>query len=164
MRKVVSMPSIFPRLFSHLGWADQAVIAAMRQTPTPNQEWLELFGHVLGSEHVWFARIEGRTPELAVWPALSIEECAAVAQANLQNYQLLAEQADAVRLGTMIHYRNSAGREFDSTVEDILLHVCLHGSYHRGQIARAMRQGGAVPAPTDYIGYIRGAPAATRQA
>ena len=157
------MMSHFPRLFAHLGWADQAVIAALRQTATPEKDWVDLFAHVLGSEHVWLARIVGRESELAVWPTLTLDECAMVAQANLAGYLELLERADPDQLAAMIHYRNSAGREFDSTIEDILLHVCLHGSYHRGQIARCMRQGNAVPAPTDYIGYIRGAPAATRQ-
>ena len=155
--------SHFPRLFAHLGWADQAVIAALRQTTVPEQDWLALFAHVLGSEHVWLSRIEGREAELAVWPTLNVEECAVVAQTNLAGYLDLVKRVDPGQLDTMIHYRNSAGREFDSTIEDILLHVCLHGSYHRGQIARMMRLGGAVPAPTDYIGYIRGVPAATRQ-
>ena len=153
----------FPRLFAHLGWADQAVIAALRQTPTPDKEWLDLFSHVLGADHVWIRRIERREPELAVWPTLGVEECAVVAQENLAAYQALVARTGPDELASSVHYRNSAGREFDSTIEDILLHVCMHGSYHRGQIARAMRQGGAVPAPTDYIGYIRGVPAATRQ-
>ena len=155
--------SHFPRLFAHLGWADQAVTSALRQTATPEKEWLDLFSHILGAEHVWLSRLEGRAPELAVWPSFSVDECAGVAQANLAGYLNLLTRVDPGQLATLIHYRNSAGREFDSTVEDILLHVCLHGSYHRGQIARAMRQGGVVPAPTDYIGYIRGVPAAIRQ-
>lgn len=157
------MPSTLTRMFAHLGWADQAVIAALRQTPTPAAEWLELFGHVLGAEHVWLARIEGRDPTTTVWPALAVEECAHLAAANLQGFQALVDRLGPADLAGLVHYRNSAGREFDSGVEDILLHVCLHGAYHRGQIARAMRQCGAVPAPTDYIGYIRGAPAASRQ-
>lgn len=157
------MSSILTRLFAHLGWADQAVVAALRQTPTPAPDWLELFGHVVGAEHVWLARIHQREPEVAVWPALSLEDCARLAQVNLSGFQALLESTEPAGFARTVHYRNSAGREFDTSVEDILLHVCLHGSYHRGQIARAMRQGGAVPAPTDYIGYIRGAPAATRQ-
>jgi uncharacterized damage-inducible protein DinB len=54
-----------------------------------------------------------------------------------------------------VHYRNSAGNEFDNTVRDILTHVALHGQYHRGQIARAMRAAGREPVYTDYIGFIR---------
>jgi uncharacterized damage-inducible protein DinB len=61
-----------------------------------------------------------------------------------------------------VTYRNSAGREFASPVEDILLHVALHGAYHRGQIAAALRGAGAVPEPTDFIAFARGSAAATR--
>ena len=158
------MSSIHSRLFAHLVWADQAVIAALQGTSTPASDWLELFGHVLGAEHVWLARIEGTPPKVAVWPAVSLEDCVTLARENQQGYADLLTRVDPAELDTMVHYRNSAGREFDSTIEDILLHVWMHGSYHRGQIARAMRQAGAVPAPTDYIGYSRGVPAATRQA
>ena len=61
-----------------------------------------------------------------------------------------------------VTYTNSAGQEFTSRVEDILLHVVMHGSYHRGQVAMLIRDGGGTPAPTDYIAFVRGAPAATR--
>lgn len=157
------MASILDKLFEHLGWANQAVVAALRQTPTPAPEWLELFAHVVGCEHVWLARLSQREPKTAVWPVLSVDECAHLAQANLNEFQSLITGQVPGGLDRLVHYRNSAGREFATSVEDILVHVALHGSYHRGQIARAMRQGGAVPAPTDYISYIRGAPAATRQ-
>ena len=64
----------------------------------------------------------------------------------------------------LVRYRNGAGQEFTSTVEDILLRLCLHGAYHRGQIAWALRPSGVTPAATDFIAFIRGAPAATRGA
>jgi uncharacterized damage-inducible protein DinB len=40
--------------------------------------------------------------------------------------------------------------------------VALHGAYHRGQIAAALRGAGAVPEPTDFIAFARGSAAATR--
>jgi uncharacterized damage-inducible protein DinB len=42
------------------------------------------------------------------------------------------------------------------------VHVAMHGSYHRGQITMLVRDAGAEPQPTDYIAFVRGAPAATR--
>jgi uncharacterized damage-inducible protein DinB len=65
-------------------------------------------------------------------------------------------------LARPVTYKNSAGAQFTSLVEDILLHVCLHGAYHRGQITTALRTSGSIPNPTDYIAFIRGAPTATR--
>jgi uncharacterized damage-inducible protein DinB len=36
-----------------------------------------------------------------------------------------------------------------------LMHVALHGAYHRGQIAQVIRQGGGEPVNTDFITFQR---------
>jgi uncharacterized damage-inducible protein DinB len=74
----------------------------------------------------------------------------------------MAKLTDA-ELERVVHYANSAGKEFDSRVEDILTHVSLHGQNHRGQINAALRAAGAEPNAVDYIAFARGSPAATRQ-
>ena len=77
---------------------------------------------------------------------------------------LAAQEAEGAEgLRREVAYSNSAGVAFHSTVEDILLQVAMHGSYHRGQIALLLRQEGAEPAATDFIGFARGVPAATRR-
>jgi uncharacterized damage-inducible protein DinB len=62
---------------------------------------------------------------------------------------------DPETLAREIDYRNSTGTQFRNTVSDILTHVVLHGSYHRGQIARLTREAGGTPAVTDYIAFVR---------
>jgi uncharacterized damage-inducible protein DinB len=54
-----------------------------------------------------------------------------------------------------MEYRNSAGVPFHTSVADMLAQAALHGSYHRGQIALLVRQGGGTPAVTDYIAFVR---------
>jgi len=152
------------RLIAHLGWADDRVLAALRSATAPDSSCLELLAHVLAAEHVWLARLQGQTPHHPVWPALQLEECAALVRANQQHLTTYVSDLGPADLSRPITYRNSAGQQFTSSVEDILLHVCLHGTYHRGQIAWALRHAGGVPMPTDYIAFSRGAPAATRQA
>jgi uncharacterized damage-inducible protein DinB len=66
-------------------------------------------------------------------------------------------------LGRMVHYKNSAGAEFDNRVDDILLHVSMHGMNHRGQVNAQLRAAGIEPVSGDYIAFARGVPAATRQ-
>jgi uncharacterized damage-inducible protein DinB len=63
-------------------------------------------------------------------------------------------------LGDRVPYVNSAGAAFETPIGEILLHVALHGQYHRGKINLLLRQSSAEPAPTDYIAFTRGAPAA----
>ena len=52
-------------------------------------------------------------------------------------------------------YQNSKGEKFSSRQADILMHVVMHGAYHRGQIAAAIRAAGSEPAYTDFIHCIR---------
>jgi uncharacterized damage-inducible protein DinB len=150
------------KLFAHLAWADEHVLQSLREGGDDVLQAHELLAHILGSELVWLSRIEGRRPEIAVWPELTLDECAALARRVCASYERLLDGLDDAALSRSVHYTNSAGFEFDSTVGDMLLHVALHGSYHRGQIALLVRAGGSTPAPTDYIAFIRGAPAATR--
>lgn len=152
------------RLIAHLAWADDRVLAALRSATAPDPSCLELLAHVLATEHVYLARLQGEVPHHPVWPSLSIEECAALVRANQQRLTTYVAGLTAADLTRGVTYRNSAGRQFTSSVEDMLFHVCLHGAYHRGQIAWALRRAGGVPMPTDYIAFVRGAPAATRDA
>lgn len=154
------MSDALQKLVAHLSWADSAVLAALRDAPGTDQRALTLYAHVVGAEAVWIARIAGRTPDVAVWPTLSLEEAASLARRNADDLMALTASSTPDDFGREIEYRNSAGVQFRSTLEDILLHVALHGSYHRGQISLVIRGSGGEPAPTDYIAYIRGAPAA----
>ena len=151
------------RLYAHLRWADDRTFESRRAAPvaaaTPA---LQLMGHILGAEHVWLARLNQRPPTVAVWPDLSIEACAEVAAATHREFEALLATLDDDNLSREEPYTNSAGRQFRSTVMDILMHVALHGAYHRGQVAQLLRQSGGTPVPTDYIAFVRGAQAATR--
>jgi uncharacterized damage-inducible protein DinB len=158
------MSDTLSALLDHLAWADARVLAGLRDSPGSDPRALELFAHVLGAEHVWLMRLRGEEPRVEVWPTLTLEACGILAGENAAELRAVldAAAADDDGLQREVSYVNSAGRAFRSTVADILLHVALHGSYHRGQVALLVRQSGGVPASTDYIALARGAPAATR--
>jgi uncharacterized damage-inducible protein DinB len=153
----------FAKLVRHLEWADQRVLASLRSAPNAPDKALEIYSHILGSEHVWLSRMYGTPPRLAVWPSLALDACESVAAENVAQLKkvVAAVTGDALERG--ITYRNSAGDQFSSTLEDILTHVFMHGSYHRGQVAAMIRAAGDTPSPTDYIFFARGSPAATRR-
>ncbi len=143
------------RLYDHLVWADARTLNALRAMHAAPLDALRLYGHLLAAEHVWLSRIEEREQEVPVWPALDLDECAALGAKNHAGFALIAETVSASELQRKVRYRNSKGDAFENTVEDILMHVALHGSYHRGQVARIVRGEGGAPQPTDYIFFIR---------
>jgi uncharacterized damage-inducible protein DinB len=120
----------------------------------PDPETLRLFAHVVAAEHLWLSRIDGVKARVAVWPTLSLDEVVELETANRARFQELLQRRDDTRQ-QRIRYRNSAGNDFENSVGEILTHVALHGHYHRGQIARAMRLSGREPVYTDYIGFVR---------
>lgn len=146
-----------PRLYAHMAWADRRIIALLREQPAARTPAvLRLLAHVAAAERVWLLRLCGEDSALQpVWPELSLDEAETLAASNAAEYaRYLAEQGAADPDET-IAYRNTQGTEFHTRARDILLHVAMHGSYHRGQIAAGVRASGADPVNTDYITFVR---------
>lgn len=156
------MSTLINRLFAHLAWADRATLAALHAA-TPPAQAVELYAHIVAAERVWLDRLRRHKASIAVWPTLSLTQSEALAEENAAGYREYLTTLPAGALEQEVAYVNSAGDAFRSRADDILLHVCLHGQYHRGQIASLLRREGGTPAQTDFITYVRGVPAATRQ-
>ncbi len=150
------------RLVDHLEWANTRVLDSLRAADGADSRVLELFGHLVAAEHVWQTRLEGKATTVAVWPALSLDQAALLAAENVERLRKFVSGLKPADLDREVTYTNTAGQTFTTGVQDILLHVALHGAYHRGQIAIGLRSAGRVPASTDFIAFVRGVPAATR--
>jgi uncharacterized damage-inducible protein DinB len=153
------MSPILLDLVGHMRWADtivaDALASVVRQPDrTKVADPVSVFAHVAATEHLWYSRIRGTPTELAVWPELSVAESRAIAVRHADLFdEIVAGGGDV--LDQIVSYRNSAGRDFRNSVRDIVVHVTMHGSYHRGQIARLVRASGGEPPYTDYIQYKR---------
>lgn len=153
---------MFTKLVAHLEWADRRALDALEKAAPPVPAALEIYAHIVGAEHVWISRLRGETPRLQPWPKLSLAGCREIAEENVAGLRAVIASLRHEDLQRDIEYRNSAGTAFHSTIEDVLLQVMLHGSYHRGQVAQLLRQNGAEPVATDFIAFTRGAPAPAR--
>jgi uncharacterized damage-inducible protein DinB len=138
------------RLFAHMQWADGEVLASLRAATHPPEQALGLYAHVLAAEHNWLARLAGTNP-MPLFPTLSLHACEELARENHARYDALARSLATADLERVVHYRRMDGESQERRLEDILLHVALHGQHHRGQVARLLREAGEVPASTDYI-------------
>lgn len=149
------------RMHHHAAWADAALIDVVTASAETIPEVLREFAHILGAGETWLARTLGRDPRLAVWPTLDAGQIRSAAAQIASGYSDLLAGLDDGGLERVVTYVNSAGARFTNSVADILTHVALHAQYHRGKVNLLLRQGGATPVATDFIGYIRGASAAT---
>jgi uncharacterized damage-inducible protein DinB len=140
-------------MIDHMRWADGLVADALERDAV--DEAIRLFAHIASVEHLWFARIHGRTPDHAVWPEMTVADARALAAEHADRFAALLAVADAEALARRVAYRNSQGVDFTSSVGEIITHTAMHGVHHRGQILRVLRAAGHEPPYVDYIQYTR---------
>ena len=149
------------RLWDHARWAEMMVLSALRDRQGVPVEALRELGHIIAAGEIWLSRLERRDSRTAIWPILSLSELEHLFDEVDRSYMAYLGGLEEADLARLVSYVNSAGQAFETSIEDILFHVVLHAQYHRGKINLLLRQSGFPPAPTDYIAFIRGVPAAT---
>lgn len=144
-------------LLTHLAWADErtrASIAALDPQSDAYAECVRLYAHMAAAQHVWYTRVVGIAARHAVWPALTLTEAAALSRETLAGLREVAARGEEA-LAAVVDYQTGSGARFQSTVDEILTQVVLHGSHHRGQVAMLVRRAGGQPAATDWIFHRR---------
>ena len=143
------------RLFAHLEWANQRVLDLFKQLPEIPDRPKILFGHLLIAERLWMLRLRhGDASGTDVWPDYSLAELDQLAHANHAAYRMFVENIDEHGgLDEPVSYETLEGEARESRIRDILLHVALHGAYHRGQIAAALRGEDLDPVDTDFLTF-----------
>lgn len=134
-------------------YANQKVLSVLEnnlgQLP---DDALKLFSHIIAAHHIWNHRIANTQRSLKVWERIALEDCGRWLQENLQQTQGIIEKMEE---SGIVEYENTAGGKFSNNIPDIFFHVLTHSHYHRGQIARALREAGIDPPETNYIVYRR---------
>ena len=143
------------RQFAHASWANLEYLSALGKIAIPPSSAVRWIAHVLAAEELWQERLLQSGRSVVVWPEISIAECQAIATLTARRWREMLPELLPERLAMRIPYENSKGEAWENSVHDILVHVCLHGSYHRGQIAAALREAGFDPPYTDYIHAAR---------
>jgi uncharacterized damage-inducible protein DinB len=136
------------RLFAYDDWANREEVPHTRESA----DALRLLNHIIGAQWLWIARLRSEQPRMAVWPDLKPDQALRELDALRPAWLEILQHDDRAR---SIDYRNSKGEPWSSRVEEILMHVAMHGTYHRGQIATLIRQAGRTPAYTDFIHAAR---------
>jgi uncharacterized damage-inducible protein DinB len=150
------MDDMINTLLNFEKWANHRVLTSLKNLKQVNPRALQLMAHLLTAEKIWLLRLQGEdTVGTDKAPELTLEKCELMARENQDGlFQVLAN-LDSEGLDVMVDYKNLSGKEFSTSVWDILTHVVIHGAYHRGQIALALRSGGSEPPNTDFITYVR---------
>ncbi len=153
----------FVGLFRYTRWADEKVIAALREAASgaeadPLRRARALLSHALRAQAVWLGRIQrSDDARLPFWETDSLDECARRSAANAEAWTRFLEKQSPADLEKEIRYQNSKGRVFTTALHEIAAHVVNHSTHHRAQAALFLREAALEPPATDYIFYARAA-------
>lgn len=153
----------YRRLFEYDAWASREAAATIERAAAraPDQVKilahapLRTLAHAVGAQRLWLARLRRAESTTPVWPALTLAECKQDIEALARTWTGYFASLEDASLDETIEYVNSRGERFTSRVEDVLLHVVVHGAHHRGQIASGLRAAGAEPPYVDFIHAVR---------
>jgi uncharacterized damage-inducible protein DinB len=145
--------SLFQQWFEYDLYANSKVLSIMEsQVGHLPDDTLKLFSHIIAAHEIWNSRIRLETASLGVWERIPISEMAGWLN---RNYENTLSVLDELQAGNTVNYETTDGRKYANNVPDILFHILTHNHYHRGQIARNMRENGIEPAETNYIVFKR---------
>jgi uncharacterized damage-inducible protein DinB len=133
--------------------ANDLTLASLSASSPPRA--IAVMAHIVGAERLWLARMAAEPSPLAVWPELDLDGIRRELTAVEIPWNDFLGTLDTKGLEREVSYTNSQGQSFVNRVDDILQHVFFHSTYHRGQIAAAVRAAGGTPAYTDFIQIVR---------
>ncbi|MEM6784349.1 MAG: DinB family protein [Bacteroidota bacterium] len=147
------MTDSFSDLFAYDADANQRLLDALRDAEADDHARL-VFAHLVTAKQVWRARLKAVPWTGAIWPDLDWDACGELVEVNRADFAVYFSELGE-DLDSAVVYHNSRGERFETARRDILTHLLLHGSYHRGQLARALREAGHDAPNTDFITFVR---------
>lgn len=148
------MKEYFLKLYQYNVWANKKVLECLTRQKVTDEKILTLMSHVLAAQFIWLNRIKGLPPSpYKLWHQYSLEELTKMAGEVGQNWLEFVRNNDD--FGRELTYNNYVGDPYVNKVENIMIHLVNHSTYHRAQVALLLRQNGYEPVNTDFITYDR---------
>ncbi len=140
-------------------WANSRVVKrlesiASNNTPLPTRA-VHLFSHVLNAQAIWIARITDTQSPVKVFQYHDLPALRQLHESTCPKLVELVRQADEAELARLIAYTNTQGKAYETPVREIMTHCFNHATYHRAQVALAIREASFEPINTDYITWVR---------
>lgn len=148
------MKKYFLKLYNYNYWSNKRVLGTIQKQDVSDAKILQLMGHVLAAQYLWLHRIKGLpAPDVKLWGEYPLERLLEMAEDVGKQWLDFVERTDD--FDRELTYRNYTNDPYTNNVENIMIHLVNHSSYHRGQVAMLMRQKGFEPINTDFITYDR---------
>jgi uncharacterized damage-inducible protein DinB len=151
-----SMIDQYKKVLAYDQWSLDLLLKDIEVLPTPDPTALGRLSHILFAEDVWLTRILGEDLSrfLTPWPARSTAECGEKLEEMGKKWSAYLNGLKEEDLSKIISYKNTKGQAFQLPVGAIVTHVFDHSTYHRGQIATAIKKAGGEPHSPGFNAFV----------
>lgn len=149
------MKEHFLKLYDYEAWANAQVIESALTIEEIPEKVLAIFSHLLAAQKIWYQRLFQGNSDTVVWPSYSPDTWLEESNANASNFTNFIQTLEGDDFQQIIAYKNSKGHAYETSILDIINHVLLHSSYHRGQIIQFIKPHVNTLPWVDYIFYLR---------
>ncbi len=112
--------------------------------------------HIIAADTIWLDRIEGletKFMDSSFFPSIqTTKKYFLEAKTRFEKILTGLNEANSYR---KISFKNKKGDLIEFQINEILLHVVNHGTYHRGQLASLIRRIKGKPPTTDLIEFFK---------
>ena len=161
--------STLERVFSYKAKANEEILAAMRQfdDASPAKEIAtRVLSHTYAVDRIFAANLR-RAEHGSTSPnpsqAPSLEELSASIKTSDQWYIDYVARLDQAQLAERIDFTFTDGLPGRMSREEMLMHVTVHGEYHRGQISLIMMQNSIAPPADGFTSHLHKTEPSTRR-
>jgi uncharacterized damage-inducible protein DinB len=136
------MKNKFPKQFEFEYWSNGTILKALRSLKEKDERALFLFSHLLSSHCMWLSRVNKTGFTCTLFQERTLDECEQLMKENLEGWKKYLSDKSATDLEQTIEFMvawetNPTKRKI--SIEDALVHLINHSSYHRGQIIAGIK-------------------------
>lgn len=114
--------------------------------------------HLWDAQVIWMKRLRGESSN--TWPSHnfngSLKEATDLLLQNSEDYILFTENSTGENHLNEVEFKSLDGTAYHNSIEEIVMHVMNHSTFHRGQLITMLRCAGFnAVGSTDMIRYFR---------
>lgn len=161
-----------PSLFAQKSWANHELFNALAAVSTQEHAGaihaaIRTLNHIHVVDRIFRAHLSGEphgytATNTEATPALDELQFSVADTDAWFEHHVTALTAE--RLAERIHFRFTDGDEGTMTREEMLMHVILHGTYHRGNVGQVLKAVSVAPPRDLYTRFLHVSEPARRQA
>jgi uncharacterized damage-inducible protein DinB len=131
------MNNKYIKQFEFEKWSNTMILNALRSLNEESPRAHTLFCHLLNSHSMWLSRVTKTDMKVGLFEERSLSDCEFMIEENYQGWKQYLESKTTADLEESIEFMGAwenPPSKRRMAIEDALIHIINHSSYHRGQI------------------------------